>query len=95
MAQVKKLEGGGTPSKKYLMFNGTKIVEGDDNFKQLEQYALNGNRGAQSMLNTLRSNNYDNSMVVNTSNTGVDFQNVDMSYYNDRTGKQFEKGDNF
>jgi len=95
MAQVKKLQGGGnTTTNKYLMFNGTKIVEGDDNFKQLEQQALNGNRAAQSMLNTLRSNSYDNSMVVNTTDNSVDFQNVNMNYYNDRTGKQFEKGDN-
>ena len=94
MAQVKKLQNGGSPSNKYLMFNGTKIVEGDDNFKQLEQQALNGNRAAQSMLKTLRSNSYDNSMIVNTTDNGVDFQNVDMGYYNDRTGKQFERGDN-
>lgn len=95
MAQVKKLQNGGFPSNKYLMFNGTKIVEGDDNFKQLEQQALNGNRAAQSMLKTLRSSSYDNSMIVNTTDNGVDFQNVDMGYYNDRTGKQFEKGDNW
>lgn len=95
MAQVKKLQNGGSPSNKYLMFNGTKIVEGDDNFKQLEQQALNGNRAAQSMLKTLRSNSYDNSMIVNTTDNGVDFQNVDMGYYNDRTGKQFERGDNW
>ena len=94
MAQVKKLQDGGNPSKKYFMFNGTKIVEGDDNFKQLEQQALNGNRAAQSMLNTLRSDSYDNSMIVNTTDNSVDFQNVNMNYHNDRTGKQFAKGDN-
>lgn len=92
MAQVKKLQDGGNPSKKYFMFNGTKIVEGDDNFKQLEQYALSGNRFAQRILETLPKSNND--IVVNTSSDGVDFKNLDMDYYNERTGKQFEKGDN-
>ena len=92
MAQVKKLQDGGNPSKKHFMFNGTKIVEGDDNFKQLEQYALSGNRFAQRILETLPKSNND--IVVNTSSDGVDFKNLDMDYYNERTGKQFEKGDN-
>lgn len=66
----------------------------DENKKRLEQQALAGNRAAQSMLNTLNSDNYDNSMEINTSNNGVDFKNVQMEYRNDRTGRQFEKGDN-
>lgn len=93
MAQVKKLSGGGgTPSSKYFMFNGTKVVEGDDNFKQFEQQALNGNRFAQRMLETLRKDSYDNKMVVNNTDTGVEFENVDMNYKKERTGRQFEKG---
>lgn len=76
------------------MHNGVKMEYNDENKKRLEQQALAGNRAAQSMLNTLNSDNYDNSMEINTSNNGVDFKNVQMEYHNDRTGKQFEKGDN-
>lgn len=76
------------------MHNGVKMEYNDENKKRLEQQALAGNRAAQSMLNTLNSDNYDNSMEINTSNNGVDFKNVQMEYRNDRTGRQFEKGDN-
>ena len=76
------------------MHNGVKMEYNDENKKRLEQQALAGNRAAQSMLNTLNSDNYDNSMEINTSNNGVDFKNVQMEYRNDRTGKQFERGDN-
>jgi hypothetical protein len=76
------------------MHNGVKMEYNDENKKRLEQQALAGNRAAQSMLNTLNSDNYDNSMEINTSNNGVDFKNVQMEYRNNRTGKQFERGDN-
>lgn len=76
------------------MHNGVKMEYNDENKKRLEQQALAGNRAAQSMLNTLNSDDYDNSMEINTSNNGVDFKNVQMEYRNNRTGKQFERGDN-
>ena len=61
--------------------------------KKLAEQAMSGNVAAQSILATLDADGYNNNLVINRSKNGVTYNNLNINFQQDRTRKQFEKGD--
>lgn len=81
------------PPMKYWMQDNVKIEYTEAVKKKLAEQAMNGNVAAQSILATLDADGYNNNLVINRSKNGVTYNNLNINFQNDRTRKQFEKGD--
>lgn len=96
MAQVIKFDkGGNTTSQKYITVNNVKLYDNEENRKQWETAAANGDGAAQDILATLNDENYDNSASVSIQGDRVEFNNMRLTGLSDRGDTQLRKGSNF
>ena len=72
MAQVKKLQNGGNPSK-YITIDQVKWYDTPENRKEWERLASQGDGAAQDILATLNDASYDNTASVTRQGDRVEF----------------------